>query len=97
MLGASSLGEAPRHIKLPLETAELDVVRVTSASNVRSTTPRSEERALEEWVPLRFCLYALIAIGFRRGDRKPAGIGRFRAKTNGTDGMDPAPLPETAS
>jgi hypothetical protein len=59
--------------------------RVTSASNVRSTTPRSEERALEEWVPLRFRLFALIAIGFRARRKETAGIGRRRAKTNGTE------------
>ena len=34
--------------------------------------------------------------GFPRGDRKPAGIGCFRAKTNGTEGSNP-PLSATQS
>jgi hypothetical protein len=50
---------------------------------------RDLQQAVSLQVLLRSRLSALIAIGFPRGERKPAGIGRFRAKTNGTESSNP--------
>jgi hypothetical protein len=71
-----------------------------SISSFTSLSPPSSRTVLRRWNPSQsrpprrdrtVCLPPLIAIGLPRGERKPAGIGQFRAKTNGTESSNPLP------
>src|ERR1700687_1135425 len=76
VLGASFVGESPRHIMLPLEPAELDVVPRHLGQLRYEHDAAVGRTSLEEWVPLRFRSSALIAIGFgaEKGNRQESTV-----------------------